>query len=66
MDNYYVEVMDNYWGVFYRHPEDPDRRHCKERYPNLVVWTYEKIYADKIAEALNVDDYIHNRYLEEL
>lgn len=74
MNRYYVKEIpdknvfysDVTWGVFDSKPEDPDKRHCKDEFANLVVWTYEKLAAEKIAEVLNVDEYIHEKHFNEL
>lgn len=73
MNEYYVEKiehgnmvhMDIRWGVFRREHSDTETLNKPKNNPNLIVWTYEKIYAEKIAEMLNVDEYVHERYLEE-
>ena len=31
---------------------------------NLIVWTYEKLSAEKIAEVLNIDEYSYEKNLE--
>lgn len=74
MNRYYVkEIKDDNvfycdvtWGVFDSHAEDPEKRHCKDELGNLVVWTYEKLAAEKIAEVMNVDQYIHEAHFNEL
>lgn len=73
MNEYYVEKiehgnlvhMDIYWGVFRREHSDSEILTKPKSNPNLILWTYDKLYAEKIAELLNVDEYIHERYLEE-
>ena len=73
MNEYYVDkiVEENpaykqiKWGVFRREHSDTEMLNAPKENMNLIVWTYEKVYADKIAEMLNVDEYIHERYLEE-
>lgn len=69
MDEYYVEKIEYgdlvRWGVFVREHSDTEMLTKPENNLNLILWTYEKIYAEKIAEMLNVDEYIHERYLEE-
>ena len=73
MNEYYVAKiehdnsvhMDIYWGVFRQEHSDTEALNRPKENLNLIVWTYEKIYAEKIAEMLNVDEYIHERYLEE-
>lgn len=74
MGEYYVEQITEEngfykqikWGVYRREHSDSEMLNKPKNNLNLIVWTYEKIYADKIAEMLNVDDYIHERYLEEI
>lgn len=71
MNEYYVEKiehgnsihMDIRWGVFRREHSDTEILNAPKENPNLIVWTYEKIYADKIAEMLNADEFIHERCL---
>lgn len=73
MNEYYVAKiehgnsihMDIYWGVFRREHSDTEALNKPKENLNLIVWTYEKIYAEKIAEILNVDEFIHERYIEE-
>ena len=73
MNEYYVAKieygnlvhMDIRWGVFRREHSDTEILNKPKENLNLIVWTYEKIFADKIAEMLNVDEYVHERYLEE-
>ena len=73
MNEYYVEkiehgnlvYMDIRWGVFRREHSDTEILNKPKENLNLIVWTYEKIFAEKIAEMLNVDEYVHERYLEE-
>lgn len=73
MNEYYVAKiehgnsvhMDIYWGVFRQEHSDTEMLNKSKENLNLIVWTYEKIYAEKIAEMLNVDEYIHERYIEE-
>ena len=70
MNEYYVAniehgnlvQMDIRWGVFRREHSDTEMLNAPKENLNLILWTYEKIYADKIAEMLNVDNYIHERY----
>ena len=65
MDRYYVkQIEEGMYGVFDSRPYNT-KIHCPDDDPNLIVYTYEKIYAEKIAEMLNVDEFIHERYLEE-
>lgn len=67
MNEYYVEKiehgnsihMDVRWGVFRREHSDTEMLIKPKNNPNLIVWTYEKLSAEKIAEILNVDDFIH-------
>ena len=73
MNEYYVAKiehgnsvhMDIYWGVFRQEHSDTEMLNKSKENLNLIVWTYEKIYAEKIAEMLNVDEYVHERYIEE-
>lgn len=73
MNEYYVEKiehgnlvhMDICWGVFRREHSDTETLNKPKENLNLIVLTYEKIYADKIAEMLNVDEFIHVKYMEE-
>ena len=73
MEEYYVEqiIEENgfykqiKWGVFRKEHSDTEMLNKPKDDLNLIVWTYEKIFADKIAEMLNVDEYVHERYLEE-
>ena len=73
MNEYYVAKiehgnsvhMDIYWGVFRQEHSDTEMLNKPKENLKLIVWTYEKIYAEKIAEMLNVDEYIHERYIEE-
>ena len=73
MNEYYVAKieygnlvhMDIRWGVFRREHSDTEILNKPKENLNLIVWTYEKIFAEKIAEMLNVDEYVHERYLEE-
>lgn len=73
MNEYYVEeiVEENgfyrqiKWGVFIREHSDSEMLNKPKENLNLIVWTYEKIYAEKIAEMLNVDEFIHIKYMEE-
>lgn len=73
MGEYYVEqiVEENAfyrqvkWGVYRKEHSDTEMLNKPKENLNLIVWTYEKLYAEKIAEMLNVDEYIHERYLEE-
>lgn len=73
MNEYYVEeiVEENgfyrqiKWGVFRREHSDSEMLNKPKENLNLIVWTYEKIYAEKIAEMLNVDEFIHIKYMEE-
>lgn len=73
MNEYYVEKiehgnsvhMDICWGVFRREHSDTETLNKPKENLNLIVWTYEKIYAEKIAEMLNVDEFIHVKYMEE-
>ena len=73
MEEYYVEqiIEENgfykqiKWGVFRKEHSDTEMLNKPKDNLNLIVWTYEKIFADKIAEMLNVDEYVHERYLEE-
>ena len=73
MEDYYVEqiIEENgfykqiKWGVFRKEHSDTEMLNKPKDDLNLIVWTYEKIFADKIAEMLNVDEYVHERYLEE-
>ena len=67
MNEYYVEKiehgnsihMDVRWGVFRREHSDTEILTKSKDNPNLIIWTYEKISAEKIAEILNIDDFIH-------
>ena len=67
MNEYYVEKIEHgnsiytnvYWGVFRREHADSEMLNKLKSNPNLILYTYEKIYAEKIAEMLNVDNYIH-------
>lgn len=67
MKKYYVKQIvsispceyDRKYGIFMSEPKDPEKIHCKEDDPNLIVWTYDKLIADKIAELLDIDDYMH-------
>lgn len=73
MNEYYVAKIEDgnsvhkdiYWGVFRQEHSDTEMLNKPKENLNLIVLTYEKIYAEKIAEMLNVDEYIHERYLEE-
>lgn len=72
MKEYYVEKiehgnsihMDVRWGVFKRERSDTEMLNKPKNNPNLIVWTYEKLYAEKIAEILNIDEYIYEKNLE--
>lgn len=65
--NYYVKPIvnistfdyDRKWGVFAKRPEDTTKIHCKDEDANLILWVYDEIVAYKIAELLDVDDYMH-------
>lgn len=73
MDRYYVKPIiqinpidyDEVWGVFDSIPYDETHIHCQDEDANLVVWTYNEGYAHKIAEILNVDEYIHESEFDE-
>ena len=73
MNEYYVSKIEHgnsvhmviRWGVFRREHSDTEMLNRPKENLNLIVWTYEKLYAEKIAEMLNVDEYIHERYFEE-
>ena len=65
MDRYYVkQIEEDMYGVFDSRPYNT-KIHCPDDDPNLIVYTHIEGYAIKIAEILNVDEYIHERYLEE-
>lgn len=65
MDRYYVkQIEEDMYGVFDSRPYNT-KIHCPDDDPNLIVYTYIEGYAIKIAEILNVDEYIHERYIEE-
>lgn len=63
MSRYYVKpivemnVFDSSvrWGV-YEYSENTGI-HCKETDPNLILWTYSEVSADKIREILEIDDF---------
>lgn len=67
MNEYYVEKIEHgnsihmnvRWGVFRREHSDTETLTKPKDNPNLIVWTYEKLSAEKIAEVLNIDDFIH-------
>ena len=67
MKRYYVKPIieqcpwdcDVKYGVYDASPKDPEKIHCRLDDPNLILWTYNKLNAEKIAELLEVDDYIH-------
>lgn len=69
MKEYYVEKiehgnlihMDVRWGVFRRERSDTEMLNKPKNNPNLIVWTYEKLYAEKIAEILNIDEYSYEK-----
>lgn len=69
MKEYYVEKiehgnlihMDVRWGVFRRERSDTEMLNKLKNNPNLIVWTYEKLYAEKIAEVLNIDEYSYEK-----
>lgn len=69
MKEYYVEKiehgnlihMDVRWGVFRRERSDTEMLNKPKNNPNLIVWTYEKLYAEKIAEVLNIDEYSYEK-----
>ncbi len=73
MNEYYVEKIEHgnsvhmnvYWGVFRREHSDSEMLNKPKSNLNLILYTYEKIHAEKIAEILNIDDYVHEKYLEE-
>ena len=73
MNEYYVEkiveenVFDRQvmWGVYRREHSDSEMMTRPKENLNLILWCYEKLAAEKIAEVLNMDDYIHERYYEE-
>ena len=73
MNEYYVAKIEHgnsihtdiCWGVFRREHSDTETLNRPKENLNLIVWTYEKLAAEKIAEVLNVDEFIHERYLEE-
>ena len=52
-----VEYVRTY-GVYENYATDPDRRHCNDHYANLVVECKSELIAEKIAELLNIDDFI--------
>lgn len=65
MDRYYVkQIEEDMYGIFDSRPYNT-KIHCQDDDPNLILWTYSEGYAIRIAEILNVDEYIHERYIEE-
>ena len=64
MNRYYVKPIVEMnpidssvrWGVYDGQPKNTGI-HCKETDPNLIVWTYSEITAEKIAELLMIDDF---------
>lgn len=72
MNEYYVEKieygnsihMDVRWGVFRREHSDTEILNKPKGNLNLIVWTYEKLSAEKIAEVLNIDEYNYEKNLE--
>ena len=73
MGEYYVEqiVEENAfyrqvkWGVYRKEHSDSEMLNKPKHNLNLILWTYERLSAEKIAEVLNADDYIRERYLNE-
>ena len=64
MNRYYVKQIDeDKYGVFDSIPRDDEHVHCKDPEANLIVWCCVELNAEKIAEVLNVDDHIYDRYL---
>lgn len=65
--NYYVKAIvdispfeySRTWGVYSKKPEDPEKIHCQDDDPNLLIWTYDELVAHKIAELLDLDDFMH-------
>lgn len=67
MKNYYVKPIvqispcqyDRKYGIFSKQPKDETKIHCKDEDANLVLWVYDEIIAEKIAELLDIDDFIN-------
>ena len=72
MNEYYVEKIEHgnsihmavCWGVFRREHSDTEMLNKPKDNLNLIVWTYEKLSAEKIAEVLNIDEYNYEKNLE--
>lgn len=64
--NYYVKALvqvspieyNRTYGVFMKRPEDTTHIHCDDEEANMILWTYDELIANKIAELLDIDDYI--------